>query len=290
MPTSRSCRGGRECPDRLIRTATDESATDKSPRDAVRGVSERRTRVDPHVKVLNERVMNRARSVGLDVLVYAPHFTRLPEIREQAQRFSNEDVLVVPAREVFTGDWRNRRHVLAIGLDEPVPDFISLEGALTEFERQEAAVLVPHPEFLNVSLTRAEVGAIRERVHAVESLNAKLFPTQNARGEQIAAAYGIPPFASSFAHLPGTIGAAWTEFDAAIETEADLVDALREGVDRRLVKRTDPITRARRFGEFLHLGFENTWEQLDRLFLSAMEPTHPRHIAYDDRFDEVAVY
>lgn len=242
------------------------------------------------MKVLDETVVQQARSVGLDVLVYAPHFTQLSAIRSRAERFSSDDLLVVPGREVFTGDWRNRRHLLAVGLSDGVPDFVSLEGALADFERQEAAVLVPHPGFLNVSLTRSEIGPISDRLHAIESVNAKLSPAQNKPGKRAAAAHHLPAFASSYAHLPGTVGAAWTEFEREIRTEADLVAALREGADRRLVKRTDPATRLRRVIEFAHLGYENSWGKLDRLFLSGMEPTHPRHIAYDDRFDDVAVY
>jgi hypothetical protein len=38
------------------------------------------------------------------------------------------------------------------------------------------------------------------------------------------------------------------------------------------------------------LGYENSWEKVDRLFLSGTEPTHPGHIAYGGRFDDVAVY
>ena len=253
-------------------------------------MSDAPTRVDLHVKVLDERVVARAETAGIDVLVYAPHFTRLPEIRSRAEEFSTDAVTVVPAREVFTGDWRNRRHLLAIGLSDPVPDFVTYESALAEFERQDAAVLVPHPEFMNVSLTRAEVSAYRDRIHAVETYNAKLFDRQNERGVRIAAAFDLPGFGSSYAHLRGTIGAAWTEFDSDVTDEADLVDALREGEDRTVVKRTDPATTARRLVEYAHLGFENSYGKLDRLFLSGMEPTHPRHIAYRGRFDDVAVY
>ncbi|PSP27587.1 metal-dependent phosphoesterase, partial [Halobacteriales archaeon QH_2_65_14] len=32
------------------------------------------TRVDPHVKILDDEVVRRAKRAGLDVLVYAPHF------------------------------------------------------------------------------------------------------------------------------------------------------------------------------------------------------------------------
>ncbi len=242
------------------------------------------------MKVLDERVVERAREAGVDVLVYAPHFTRLPRIRARAERYSTDEVTVVPAREVFTGDWRNRRHLLGIGLSDPIPDFITYEAALAEFERQDAAILVPHPEFLNVSLTRAEVSAYRDRIHAVETYNAKLFDPQNSRGRRISELFDTPGFGSSYAHLRGTIGAAWTEFERDVRGEDGLVDALRDRVDRTVVKQTDPATTARRLVEFAHLGFENSYGKLDRLFLSGMEPTNPRHIAYSGRFDDVAVY
>ena len=253
-------------------------------------MSDGRTRVDLHVKVVDERVVDRAREAGIDVLVYAPHFTRLPDIRARAERFSTDDVTVVPAREVFTGDWSNRRHLLALGLSDPVADFITFESALAEFERQDAAVLVPHPEYLNVSLTRAEVGAYRDRIHAVETYNAKLFDRQNDRGAGIARAFDLPEFGSSYAHLRGTVGTVWSEFPGLDPTEDALVDALRSRAERSIVARRDPATRVRRLVEFGYLGFENTYGKLDRLFLSGMEPTHPRHIAYDGRFDDVAVY
>ncbi|MEZ3114480.1 PHP-associated domain-containing protein [Halobaculum sp. MBLA0147] len=253
-------------------------------------MSDGATRVDFHVKILNEQVVERAKTAGIDVLVYAPHFTRLPTIRERAARFSDDDLLVVPAREVFTGDWRSRRHLLALGLSDPVPDFVTFEGALSAFDEQDAAVLVPHPELLNVSLSRAEVGAYRDSIHAVETLNGKQFAFQNDRADRVAEAFDVPGFASSYAHLVGTVGSVWTEFDRAIDSATALVEAVRDGADRRLVKRRDPATKLRRLAEFAHLGYENSWGKLDRLFLSGMEPTHPRHIAYDGRFDDVAMY
>jgi len=79
------------------------------------------TRVDLHVKVLDDAVVRRAKAAGVEVLVYAPHFTRLPDIRDRAREFSDEDLLVVPGREVFTGSYRDRKHVLAVGLSRASP-------------------------------------------------------------------------------------------------------------------------------------------------------------------------
>jgi predicted metal-dependent phosphoesterase TrpH len=243
-----------------------------------------------HVKTLDKRVVSRAKARGIDVLVYAPHFTRLPEIRRRAERHSDDDLLVVPARELFTGNWQNRRHLLAVGLSDPVPDFISFEGALAEFESQGAALCVPHPSMLNVSLGRPEIRAYADHIDAIESYNAKSLPYTNKRAKTIAKEAGIPTFGSSYAHLRSTIGEAWTEFDTAIETEIDLVQALVNGVERRVVHQSGFGHRLRNFAEFAHLGFENSWGKADRLFFSGMEPTHPDHIAYAGRFDDVAVY
>jgi predicted metal-dependent phosphoesterase TrpH len=243
-----------------------------------------------HVKVLDDRVVSLAKRRGMDALVYAPHFTRLPEIRERARRFSDEELLVVPGREVFTGNWRTRRHVLAIGLADPVPDFITLEAAFEEFDRQDATVLVPHPTYLSVGLSPVDVHQFRDDIDAIELFNPKHLPWHDRRARDVLETVDRQPFASSYAHLPDTVGVAWTEFDDPIEDEADLLAAIGNGGIDRAVRRTDLGYFRRRIEELGHLVYENTWEKVDRLFLSGTEPTHPRHIAYEGRFDDASVY
>jgi len=249
-----------------------------------------RFRLDAHVKLLDEGVVERAKARGLDALVYAPHFVRLPAIRSRAERFSDDELLVVPGREVFTGDWRNRKHVLAVGLSEPVPDFITLEGAMAEFERQGAAVLAPHPEFATVSLEAHDIRAHRDRIHGIEVYNPKYVGDHEKRAKALASEFDLPAFGSSYAHLRGTVGEVWTAFDRPLETETAVVDALREGAPRTVYHRSGVEHRLRCAAEFSHLLYENSWGKLDRLFLSGTEPTHPEHIAYDGRFDGVSVY
>jgi predicted metal-dependent phosphoesterase TrpH len=253
-------------------------------------VTESEFRVDPHVKILDDRVVQRAKRRGLDALVYAPHFTRLPDIRARARRFSDEELLVLPAREVFTGSFRQRKHVLAVGLSEPVPDFITLDAAMAEFDRQDAAVLAPHPEFATVSLDADDLAEYRDTVDAIEVYNPKHLPGHNERAGELARETGLPVFGSSYAHLRGTIGEVWTTFEEPLWSERELVGAFQEGLPRRVHHRDAPGHGARCFAETAHLLYENTWEKVDRLFLQGTEPTHPRHIAYDGRFDDVAVY
>jgi len=248
------------------------------------------TRVDMHTKILTDKVVKRAKYRGIDVLVYAPHFTRLPKIQQTAAEYSDEELVVVPARELFTGDWNNRRHLLAIGLSEPVADFITFEAALTECDRQDAAVVVPHPAFINVSLTWPEIRAHAARIDAIETYNAKLFGYQNRRGQRIAADLDLPGFGSSYAHLPSTIGEAWTLFETQIDSEAALVEALTTAAPRRVQHRGGLGHRVQNLLEFAHLGYENSWEKVNRLLLSGDEPTHPRNLVYQGRFDDVSVY
>ena len=246
--------------------------------------------VDAHVKVLDETVVERAKTRGLDAVVYAPHFTRLPDVRARAERFSDDELLVVPAREVFTGDWRHRKHVLAVGLTDPVPDFITLEAAMAEFDRQDAAVLAPHPEFATVSLAAHDLRAHRDRVPGIEVYNPKHFGSHDDRARELAREFDLPAFGSSYAHLPGTVGEVWTAFEAPLETASELAAALRSGASRRVCRRDGADHQLRCAAEFGHLFYENTWEKVDRLFLSGTEPTHPDHIAYGGAFDDVAVY
>lgn len=247
-------------------------------------------RVDMHVKVLDDAVVARAKRRGLDALVYAPHFTRLPAIEAAAERYTDDDLLVVPAREVFTGDWRSRKHVLAVGLAEPVPDFVTLEGAMVELARQDAAVLVPHPTFATVSLDADDVARYADVIDGVEVYNPKHFGHHNRRARAVARDADKPAFASSYAHLRRTVGEAWTAFERPMAGADALVAALRAGEPRRVLHRDGPRHWLRCRTEFAHLGWENTVEKLDRVVLSGREPTHPRHPAYGGRFDDVAVY
>lgn len=247
-------------------------------------------RVDPHVKILDDAVVERAKARGLDALVYAPHFERLPEVRARATRFCDDDLLIVPAREIFTGTWRSRKHVLALGLSDPVPDFITLDGAMAELDRQSAAVLVPHPDFLTVSLDADDLATYRDVVDGIEVYNPKHRAVHNERARRLARETGLRTFASSYAHLRGTVGEVWTEFQERFETAEELVDAFRSGAPRRIYHRDGCAHDRRRHAEFAHLAYENTWKKIDRIFLSGTEPTHPRHVAYGGRFDDVACY
>ncbi|MFB6353456.1 MAG: PHP-associated domain-containing protein [Halobacteriales archaeon] len=241
-------------------------------------------RVDPHVKVLDESVVERAKARGLDALVYAPHFTRLPAIRSAAERYTDDELVVVPGREVFTGPWYDRKHVLALDLEAPVPDFVGLAAAFDEFRRQDAVVLVPHPDYLTVSLDAGDVDRHRDAIHAVETYNPKHWPRHNRAARRLARRSALPAFGSSYAHLPGTVGEVWTAFPGIAPDAEAIVEAFRSGADRTVHRRSGAGHQLRCAAEVAHLFYENTYAKLDRVVLSGTEATHPSQPAYGGRF------
>jgi predicted metal-dependent phosphoesterase TrpH len=248
------------------------------------------TCVDLHVKILDEDVVQQAKDADLDVLVYAPHFTHLSTIRARAERFSDEELLVVPAREYFVGHWNSRRHVLAVDPEKPVPDFMPLDATMAELEGQETAVLAPHPEFLTMSLSREEVREYRHLIDAVEVYSPKATSAHNQRMQSIAAETGIAPYVSSYAHRRSTIGEVWVEYDRPIETADDLRDAIETDADCRLY-RNDGLTHQVRCAiETLDLVRENTVAKFERVVLDGREATNPYSSGYDSRFADRCVY
>ena len=244
------------------------------------------TRIDLHVKLLNESVVERARSRGLEAIVYAPHFTQLPTIEARAATYSTQSLTVIPAREIFTGPWWNRRHILAIGLTDPIPDFIPLEQTMNEIERQGAAVLIPHPTFLSVSLTSEEIDHYADRIHALEIYNPKHLKRHNRRAKHIAQACDLPTFGSSYAHRTATIGEVWTTLTTDITDVFDLRDALIAGKLGTIERNTGWRHSIRCGAEVAHLGWENTWQKFNRVILEEKEPTHPNNPCYADRFSD----
>jgi predicted metal-dependent phosphoesterase TrpH len=248
------------------------------------------TRVDLHVKILDEAVVQRAKEADLDVLVYAPHFTHISDIRTRAERFSDEELLVVPAREYFIGHWSQRRHVLAIDPDEPVPDFMPLDVTMAELESQETTVLAPHPGFLTMSLSRAEIHEYRHLIDAIDVYCPKASRFHNQRMQSIAAETDLPPYVSSYAHRRPTIGEVWVEYDRSIETAGDLRAAIESDAPCRLYRNDGRTHRVRCTLEALDLVRENTVAKFERVVLDGREATNPYSSGYDTRFAEGCVY
>jgi predicted metal-dependent phosphoesterase TrpH len=248
------------------------------------------TRVDMHVKILDETVVRRAKQAGLDALVYAPHFTHLSEVRARAERYTDEELLVVPARECFTGDWQERRHVLVVDPSEPIPDFLSFDATMGLLADRDETVLAPHPEFLTMSLSRGDIRSHRDVFDGVEVFCPKNWSFHTERMQTIAEEVALPAFASSYAHLPWTIGEVWVEFERPIEQSRDLTDAISAGEIARCSRRGGVEHLLKRRAEFCHLFKENTIDKVRRLAFEHPEQTNPNNGRYDDEYRDLSAY
>lgn len=239
--------------------------------------------VDAHVKVLDAGVRRRAIERGVDAIVYAPHYTPWPDIVEQAERFSDDRLTVVPARELFAGGWRNRTHVLALDLASPVPDFLSLETTMRVLEDQGACVIAPHPTYLTMSLSAGDLSRYHAVIDAIEVYNPKLLPWHHRRARSLADRLDRPPVASSYAHLRTSVGAAGVRLAVEDPTPTAIVSALRAGDVSDVEVPTGGRRAYHSAVELAHLAWENSASRLRRL--AETVPTHPTAELYGDRFE-----
>jgi len=248
------------------------------------------TRVDLHVKILDDEVVRRAKQADLDVLVYAPHFTHLSDIRERAREFTDEELLVVPARECFADRWNRRRHVLVVDPDEPIPDFLTFEATMAEIERRGETVLGPHPEFLTMSLGADDLREYQDAFDAVEVFCPKNWWFHTRRMESIAGDLDLPTYVSSYSHLHSTIGEAYVEYEQDIESAEDLTAVIESGEDPRCYRNGGLRNLLQRRAEFFHLFKENSWDKFKRVVIEDQEPTNPYNARYDERFADDVSY
>lgn len=239
-------------------------------------------RVDLHVKVFDDRVRALARRRDLDAVVYAPHYTPWPEIVSRAKAATSDELVVVPGREIFTGPWHDRKHVLALDLEAPIPDFIPLSEVMARLVDQDACVLAPHPAYLSISLSAAEIERYRDVILAVERLNPKYLPWHGPRAERIATRVDRPGFASSYAHLRSSVGAAWTELEVHASSVESVIDAIRAGRISDVHRAGGGRYRRTALAEIAHLAYENSVEKARRVLGPGLEATHPERPLYRD--------
>ena len=84
-------------------------------------------------------------------------------------------------------------------------------------------------EQMGLSVEHAAEREMFKHVDAIEVLNGKVTPDENGFSGRVAETLGLPGLGGSDCHELGTIGCYATEFTVDIKSEADLVQALRQG-------------------------------------------------------------
>jgi len=175
------------------------------------------------------RLVDRAHKIGLDGFAATNHNSA--EAAEECVAYGRKvGFPVFRGAELST----DRGHLLVYGLDHDDwdPKMASglppAERVLARLDRTKVAVFLAHPFFDVFHPTREMLLEFLPKVDGVETINgSKLIVNemlaQRMKGVELRGIGG------SDAHEPGRLGEAYTLFDRRIESDRELVEALRHG-------------------------------------------------------------
>ena len=176
-----------------------------------------------------ERMIRRAIAVGLDAVCVTEH----EEIRgaEVARELgAGYDIKVFRGIEVYTefGD------MLVYGLYRDAPGWKTPFAELVKMcEEAGAAIVIAHPCRIPGELEQTHgEGVVREmlgHLTAVETHNGGSTSRGNAASLELASRYGLPRTGGSDAHHEFQVGRCSTVFDDDINTDEQLIAALKTG-------------------------------------------------------------
>jgi predicted metal-dependent phosphoesterase TrpH len=140
--------------------------------------------------------------------------------------------------------------MVVFGLDEDIQGIIALKDLALKVAAADGFMIAAHPfrgflavsgDKLGLDVERAANRPMFSLVDGVETLNSKVTENENRFCGQVAEALKLPVTGGSDAHLAGEVGVYATRFSKIIETEDDLMAALRAGdgvpVDYRNMKK-----------------------------------------------------
>lgn len=174
-------------------------------------------------------LIERARQVGLDGFVITEH-----DYQWEADELAELAALAAPLR-VFSGAEISARegHLLVYGLPtlDDVPAGVSLAELLAVVRRHHAAIVAAHPFRWDQPFEAiiADHGLVFD---ALELVSNNVTRETRSKTAAVLKKHGMAATGSSDAHDLDVVGCYFTEFDAAIDSMAEFVAALRQGRGR----------------------------------------------------------
>ncbi len=170
-----------------------------------------------------EDVIRVAREKGLSVICLTDHFTT--KVRQYIKEGLQENGLLVFIGLEYSapeGDFV----LLAPELQE-FPRGLRAEEVLREVHRLGGVAIWAHPyRWGNVPDEELLASGL---VDAIEVLNGRTSPRENAEARDLARSYRLPGVAGSDAHCLDELGLVANETETEIKTLADLMEAIRRG-------------------------------------------------------------
>jgi predicted metal-dependent phosphoesterase TrpH len=218
--------------------------------------SRKTTRLDLHVHTRGSdgtgtptMIAQAALAAGLDGLVITDHHhTFTPEGLAVADVCRAAGLIVLHGCEVSTDDG----HCLVYGVDVDELDFPyypPMQAVIDGVNEAGGVVLPSHP-FKGYKRLLGDKVFDLEGISALEGANGQAAfqnPIWNKKAKAAAKKLGYSVTGGSDAHRPGCIGLCYTEFKGRVRTTKDLVEALKAGTFRAVVKRRRVSQEAERY-------------------------------------------
>ncbi|MFC6975993.1 PHP domain-containing protein [Halomicroarcula sp. GCM10025709] len=173
-----------------------------------------------------ELLLEQAEAVGLDALAVTDHDELSASVRA-AELAPEYGLIGITGMEVTCA----AGHVLALGIQEPIPPGLAFEETLDRIREQGGTAVVPHPFQESRSgvlehISKDELAA----ADAIEVYNSRLLTGRsNRQAERFARRRGLPMTAGSDAHIAEMVGQAVTNVDAADRSQDAILEAVRDG-------------------------------------------------------------
>ncbi|MFC1823457.1 PHP domain-containing protein [Thermodesulfobacteriota bacterium] len=178
-------------------------------------------------------LIEEAKKIGLDGICLTDHnymwdATEIEKLREK------HDFLILRGNEITT----DQGDVLVFGFDKDVQGIIELKELRKEVLKTGGFMILAHPfrgfltfgiGQLGLTVEKAMKRPLFESLDAVEVLNSKVTEKENRFAEEVAKGLNLHVTGGSDAHALSEVGIYATRFSERIDSETDLIKALKRG-------------------------------------------------------------
>jgi predicted metal-dependent phosphoesterase TrpH len=141
-----------------------------------------------------------------------------------ALKESSRDFIVIPGVEISTNDG----HLLALNIKEEIPRNLSVEETVEKIIDIGGTPIVPHLLRSMSGIKEEKLKIIKDKIPAIEVLNACSVPQSNLKVAKIAKKYDLGGTGGSDSHIPNYVGFAYTVFDTTDLSIDNLLDEINK--------------------------------------------------------------
>ena len=170
-----------------------------------------------------DQAITGCRARGLQGFAVTDHDT-ITGITEALEK--SDDMIVIPGVEISS----RGAHILGLDVQESVPEGLSMCETVDKLHEQGAIAILAHP--YSSMISQVNVTEVKEsRFDALEVANSTQFPYSwmLKKNIDLAKRLSLPQTGGSDAHIPQTVGRAYTVIESKSLEVEDLISSIKKG-------------------------------------------------------------